>query len=168
MKTLLTFIFTISLLSYTSAQSVSGKLTLNGKTETKLELKTNAVVQLFKEFKTGKYQLKFNFESKGIPKNINKETIVLFQFKTEIYKDGKLVKNLTRKQPIPYFPGEMFLPAEAFDFIGLLMVTAWDDMDKKPKYFGIMPKGYYKVKLYVNPIGFKGEIAPIEFGFITS
>jgi hypothetical protein len=147
------------------AQSVSGSLSLNGKSKTEIKLESNSVVQLFKEFKTGKYQLKFNFKADGVPENIYKETIVLFEFRTEIYKDGKLVKNLVRKQPIPYFPGDMDLPAEAFDFIGLFTVTSWDDMERNPEMLGVIPEGNYSVKLYANPVGLKGEIKPLNFNF---
>lgn len=148
-----------------NAQNLEGELTINGKSNTEINLETNSAVQLFKAFKTGKYQLQFNFDANDIPKNIYGETIVLFEFKTEIYKDGKLVKNLSRKQPIPYFPGEMQLPAEAFDFAGLLVFQSWDDMKRKEGSFGVMPKGKYSVKLYATPKGFSGEIRPVEFEF---
>ena len=59
-----------------NAQNINGKLTLNDKSTTELQLKTNSAVQLFKDFKTGKYQLKFAFDSKGVSENIyNKEII---------------------------------------------------------------------------------------------
>ncbi|MFD2588895.1 hypothetical protein ACFSQJ_18360 [Croceitalea marina] len=153
-----------------TAQSVSGKLTLNEKSKTELKLETNSAVQLFKEFKTGKYQLKFSFDGKELPNNIYKEKIIFFEFITSIKKDGKLVKNVIRKQPIPYFPGEMFLPAEAFDFIGVLagadeeasatVVPALNEL------LGTMPKGNYTVELSVKPLGVKGEIKPVEFSFL--
>ncbi len=111
---LLSTVFTIH------AQTIKGKLTLNGKPKSELNLETNSAVQLFKEFKTGKYQLKFSFDGKDLPTNIYKEQIVFFEFKTEVFRDGKLVKNIIRKQPIPYFPGEMNIPAEAFDFVSIL------------------------------------------------
>lgn len=170
MKLLLSTIFSLTLFVSLQAQSVQGKLTLNGKSETKLDLKTNSAVQLFKEFKTGKYRLKFNFKSKDIPQNIHKETIVFFEFVTIIKKDGELVKNVVRKQPIPYFPGDMDLPAEAFDFISSLAFN--DDEAQatviKKGLYGIMDKGSYTVQLIVKPVQFNGEVAPLEFSFTVS
>jgi len=158
-NSILILVLIVSVLSV-NAQSVKGALTLNGKSETKLKLESNSAVQLFKEFKTGKYQLKFTFDSREIPKNEYKETIVFFEFITSIKKDGKLVKNVIRKQPIPYFPGEMFIPAEAFDFIGVLA-----SMYKQRGQGGIMPKGEYLVQLVVKPIDYKGEVRPLAFSF---
>jgi len=50
-----------------NAQSLKGKLSVNGESQVKLKLETNSAVQLFKEFKIGKHHLKFNFETDGIP-----------------------------------------------------------------------------------------------------
>lgn len=167
MKTLFTFILTFCLCSLINAQNVKGKLTLNGKSQTKLELTSNSAVALFKEFKQGKYKLQFFFEAKDIPKNMYKETIIFFDFITVIKKNGKLVKNIQRKQPIPYFAGEMFIPAEAFDFIGALATLNEEEQATliKKGYQGTMPKGKYSVQLNIKPVGFKGETASLEFGF---
>lgn len=151
-----------------NAQQIEGKLSLNGKSKTEIKLETNSAVQLFKEFKTGKYNLKFNYNSKEVPPNIYKESVVFFEFITVVKKDGELVKNIVRKQPIPYFPGDMDLPAEAFDFIGVL---AFLDGKKaqtnylEKGYQGTLPAGEYNVQLMIRPIGVKGEIAPVEFNF---
>lgn len=161
MKILKTLLLITVFTTFCNAQNVKGQLTLNGKSETKLELKTMSAVQLFKEFKTGKYKLKFNFDTKEVPQNIYKETIVFFDFTTIIKKDGKLVKNVVRKQPIPYFPGDMNIPAEAFDFIGVLA-----SISKEKGNQGIMPEGKYSIQLQVKPVGFKGEFKPLEFSFI--
>ena len=169
MKKLITIVLLSTILSM-HAQSVEGKITLNGKSKTELKLENNSAVQLFKEFKTGKYQLRFSFDGKGLPTNIYKETIVFFEFITTVKRDGKLVKNVVRKQPIPYFPGEMFLPAEAFDFIGTLVNVDEDeepaDQMLKKGFQGTIPEGNYTVQLIVKPVGFKGEIKPLEFSFI--
>ncbi|WP_405607700.1 hypothetical protein [Polaribacter sp. Asnod1-A03] len=168
MKKLVIIIFTIGFCAFTNAQTIQGTLTLNGKSKTELNLKTNSAVQLFKDFKTEKYKLKFNFKSKEISKNIYGETVIFFDFITVVKKDGIIVKNLQRKQPIPYFPGEMFLPAEAFDFISVLA-----SLDKERHattiekgYQGTMPEGKYIMQLFAKPVGFKGEIKPLEFSFM--
>ncbi|MGD1947253.1 MAG: hypothetical protein ACFB0A_13560 [Croceivirga sp.] len=150
-----------------NAQSIEGKLTLNGKTKTSLELKSNSAVNLFKEFKTGKYQLKFNFKGKELVKNVYKEEIVFFNFKTVVKRDGKLVKNVIRKQPIPYFPGDMGIPAEAFDFIGLLAVDPEEEEVQmlKEGTIGLMFPGEYSIELYAEPVCTKGKINPVIFSF---
>ncbi|WP_282043834.1 hypothetical protein [Winogradskyella flava] len=163
MKILKTLLLLIVFSSFCNAQSVSGKLTLNGKSETELKLESNSAVQLFKEFKTGKYQLKFGFKGKEIPTNIYKEKIVFFEFITTIKKDGELVKNVVRKQPIPYFPGEMFIPAEAFDFIAILA-----SISKEKGNQGVMPSGKYSIRLTLKSVDFKGAVEPVEFSFSTN
>lgn len=169
MKNSILLLFVFSMLTI-NAQNVEGKLSLNGKSKTELKLETNSVVQLFKEFKTGKYQIKFNYKASKVPQNIYKETIVFFNFITTIKKDGEVVKNVSRKQPIPFFPGDMNIPAEAFDFIGELANSLEDeepaDQMIKKGFQGTMPEGSYTVQLMVKPVGFKGGIAPLEFSFI--
>ncbi|MGC6431975.1 MAG: hypothetical protein ACON5F_13095 [Jejuia sp.] len=158
----LILIFTISL---TFAQEVKGALTLNGKSKSELKLETNSAVQLFKDFKTGKYKLKFSFDGDKLPTNVYKEDIVFFEFMTSVKKDGKLVKNVIRKQPIPYFPGDMGIPAEAFDFVGLLASNPMEDEDPADQMIGTIPEGSYEVQLSVKPVGFKGNVNPVSFYF---
>lgn len=150
------------------AQSVEGQLTLNGKTKTELKLESNSAVQLFKEFKTGKYQLKFNFKGKDLAKNVYKEEIVFFNFKTIVKRDGKLMKNVVRKVPLAYFPGDMGIPAEAFDFVGLLASDPEEEEIQmlKDGTIGLMFPGEYSIELHAEPLGAKGEITPVIFNFI--
>lgn len=157
----ITLLIAFSLIS--NAQSVKGKLTLNGKYNSELKLESNSAVQLFKEFKTGKYKLGFSFDADGVEPNIYKETIVFFEFITKIKKDGKLVKNVIRKQPIPYFPGDMDLPAEAFDFIGLMADNSTNK--EQMNMAGTIPEGNYTIELSVKPVDYKGKIKPVEFSF---
>lgn len=150
-----------------NAQSVEGQLNLNGKSKMNLELKSNSAVQLFKDFKTGKYKLGFSFKGKELVKNLNKEEVVFFEFITVVKKDGKLVKNVVRKQPIPYFPGDMNLPAEAFDFIGILANLK----NENPKALmekgttGLMEAGNYSFELYAKPVGVGGKVNPVLIQF---
>lgn len=167
MNTFKTIFVLLSCVIIGNAQSVEGELTLNGKTKIELKLESNSAVQLFKEFKTGKYQLKFNFSGRDLVKNVYKEEIVFFNFKTVVRKDGKLVKNVVRKVPLAYFPGDMGIPAEAFDFVGLLAIDPEEEgvqMIKKGST-GLMPPGKYNVELYAEPVGTKGKVNPVVFSF---
>ena len=166
MKKYIALLVLISSLSL-QAQYVEGQITLNGKTNTELKLESNSAVQLFKEFKTGKYQLKFNFKGKELVKNVYKEEIVFFNFKTVVKRDGKLVKNVVRKVPLAYFPGDMGIPAEAFDFVGLLAVDPEEEEIQmlKEGTIGLMFPGEYSIELYAEPIGAKGSIKPVIFNF---
>jgi len=66
---------------------------------------------------------------------------------------------------MPYFPGEMRLPAEAFDFASLLVVTSWDDTERKPDLLGVMLEGEYAIKLSVKPVNAKGMAEPVTINF---
>jgi len=152
-----------------NAQRVSGRLTLNGKSETNINMETNSVVNLFKQFKEGKYRIGFNFKGDNLVKNLYKEEIVFFEFTTVVKKNGKTVSKITREQPMPYFPGEMRLPAEAFDFITGLAFAAEEEMQATviPKETtGILDEGNYTVELYANPKGVEGRVSPATFNFI--
>jgi hypothetical protein len=146
------------------AQTVKGRLTLNEKSRVDLVMETNSVTALFKEFKTKKYNLGFQFKAYDIPKNCYDETVVFFNFYTRVEKDGKLIKEIKREEPFPYFPGDMFLGPESFDFISIL--GALDGgAGNNHKILGIMPEGQYAIKLAVIPNGFKGNIIPLEIYF---
>jgi hypothetical protein len=146
------------------AQIVKGRLTLNEKSRVDLVLETNSVTTLFKEFKTKKYNLGFQFKAYDIPKNCYDETVVFFNFYTRVEKDGKLIKEIKREEPFPYFPGDMFLGPESFDFISIL--GALDGgAGNNHKILGTMPEGEYTIKLAVIPDGFKGNINPLEIYF---
>ncbi|MFP2997834.1 hypothetical protein ABN763_18115 [Spongiivirga sp. MCCC 1A20706] len=145
------------------AQEATGQLLINGKSKFEIQAETNSAVQLFKEFKTGKYQLGFNFKADDVKPNMYGETIIFFDFVTEVRKDGKLVERIVRSKPIPYFPGEMLVGAESFDFIGVL---AGIDSNEKPDFIGTMPAGKYQISLMAVPKGVSGEIEPLEVYFI--
>lgn len=152
---------------YAYSQTVEGQLTLNRKNQTKLELKSSSAVQLFKEFKTGKHKLGFSFKGSNLKQNANKEEVVFFEFITIVKKDNQLLKKHLRKQPIPYFPGEMNVPAEAFDFISFLANANQLEVSQlmKKDQIGLMSSGTYQVELIVKPVGVKGSIKPLIFEF---
>ncbi|NAS32715.1 hypothetical protein GTQ40_17170 [Flavobacteriaceae bacterium R38] len=148
----------------TRAQSVKGTLTLNNSNKIELSPENNSVVSLFRDFKMKKYAMQFHFKAYNVPKNIYGETVVLFNFITQIKKDGKLIKEIKREEPLPYFPGDMFLAPESFDFISILGSIDGNDT-RNSKYLGTLPAGEYTIVLDIVPLGFEGNINPLEIYF---
>ena len=167
MKTKFILIAALILTAFTAqikAQSVKGKLTLNEKSRVNLEMETNSVTSLFKDFKTRKYQLQFSFNAYAVKPNMYGEKVVFFDFVTQVKKNGKLIKEVRREQPFPYFPGDMFLGPESFDFISILSTVDGGDINN-PDNVGTIPEGEYAITLRVIPHGFKGNINPLEIYF---
>ncbi|CAL2091155.1 hypothetical protein [Tenacibaculum sp. 190524A05c] len=164
---LLVFLISIQL----KAQEINGGLLLNNNKEIMLSLESKSAVDLFKQFKVNTYKIGFNFKADGLKKNEEGEFVVFFDFMTVVKKDGRTIRKVRRHIPMPYFPGEMFLPAEAFDFIGVLSVTSWDDMEKRTfvpqQKSGILKSGKYEVQLSAIPRDVKGKIDPVTFGFVV-
>ncbi len=144
-----------------NAQKVEGKLTINGKSNSSLTLETNSAVQLFKEFKLQEYKLGFSFDANRVTPNIYNETVVYFEFITQVRKDGKLIKEVKRAQPFPYFPGDMYLAPESFDFIPILA-----SIDAEGELAGTLPQGKYNITLAVKPINAEGAIQKVGFDFV--
>lgn len=163
-KTIFLAVFVLGVQGIIQAQSVNGALTLNGKSKVQLELETNSVTALFKDFKAKKYEMHFQFEADEIPENSYGETLVFFDFITQVKKDGKIIKEVKREAPFNYFPGDMFLAPETFDFIPILSEIAGNDV-KNPKYSGILPEGKYSIILFIEPKGVMGTINPLEVYF---
>lgn len=150
-------------LSEIIAQSVDGRVTLSGfpSNGTLTEAK---VVDLFKSFKEGKYKINFSYKAD----NVNRRGVVLFDMKTTVKLDGKIILQSTRGG-WPWLPGDMFVPIEAFDLIpgiqkaGIMPIPklAPDQMDSP------LPKGKYEVTLEMVPSSeaVKGRIQPLTFSF---
>lgn len=137
------------------APQVEGKIQIDGKSTLTTELEAGNVVELFKKFKTGNYPIVFAFDGKDLPKDDQGRDVVLFEFKTEIYKEGKLI-GAVKRQPMPFFPGEMLEPVETFDIIHLLTYAQGNPLKKA--YPGQLEKGKYTIVLSANPMGAKGSI----------
>lgn len=137
------------------APQIEGKIQIDGKSTVTTELEAGNVVDLFKKFKTGNFPIIFAFDGKDLPKDDQGRGVVLFEFKTEIYKEGKLIGAVKRK-PMPFFPGEMLEPVETFDIIHLL--TYAQDNPLKKAYPGKLEKGKYTIVLSANPVGATGTI----------
>ncbi|GAB1858214.1 hypothetical protein MHTCC0001_30510 [Flavobacteriaceae bacterium MHTCC 0001] len=167
MRKILKIVTIILALGQSHAQSVKGGLTVNNSNTLEIDMETNSVVSLFKDFKTKKYKLGFSFKTYDVPKNSYGETIVFFDMITQVKKEGKLIKEIRREAPFPYFPGDMFLAPETFDFIPILSAIDGNNL-KTPKHYGTMPAGNYSLVLIIEPKGFEGEIHPLEILFKLS
>ncbi len=94
--------------------SISGKVSVSGFSKDGT-IKEQTPVELFKSFKENRYKIGFLFRANGL----DKEGIVLFDMKTTVKKNGKVIGSSTRPG-WPWLPGDMYVPVEAFDFIPML------------------------------------------------
>lgn len=95
------------------SQSMSGKLSVSGFSKDAV-IKEKSPVELFKSFKESKYKIDFSFKGQYPP-----QQPVLFDMLTTVKKNGKVIGS-SRRPGWPWLPGDMFVPAEAFDFIPIL------------------------------------------------
>lgn len=112
MKTITLTVFTLLFaVSLVSAQEFRGKLNIKGVSQSS-SIKYSEPVKLFKDFKDNKYQIVFTLDAKS-------DQIVLFDMVTTVSVNGKVISKSSRKN-WPWLPGDMYVPAEAFDFIPAL------------------------------------------------
>lgn len=112
MKTITLTVFTLLFaVSLVSAQEFRGKLNIKGVSQSS-SIKYSEPVKLFKDFKDNKYQIVFTLDAKS-------DQIVLFDMVTTVSVNGKVISKSSRKN-WPWLPGDLFVPAEAFDFIPAL------------------------------------------------
>lgn len=145
---------------FMAAQSVQGEIKMSEKSKSVTTLKSGNAVDLFKQFKEGKYGISFTFKGEDLPVDEEKRGIVLFSFVTEVFKDGKKAGSYKR-QPMPFFPGEMLEPVETFDVISAL--TYANGNPEKSKYPGHLETGKYVIVLKAIPVGAKGKIQEAQF-----
>lgn len=96
------------------SQSVSGKVAVTGFSKDGT-VKEQTPVELFKSFKENKYKIGFSYKADGI----ENKGLVLFDMKTTVKKNSKIIGSSNRPS-WPWLPGDMYVPAEAFDFIPML------------------------------------------------
>lgn len=108
------------------------------------------VLDLFAGFREGKHQIIFTLEGKT--------TEIVFE--TTVKKDGKVI-GTGKRQPMPYFPGDMYIAPEAFDFISLLPYSTTD------KDFGKLENGTYEIELNAKPAEGKAETQSVIFKFVV-
>lgn len=146
--------------SISFAQLVQGELKIKEQSKLELTVQSNKAVNLYADFRENKYQIQFAFTGNSIPVNSDKKVVVQFVFTTIVKKDGKVV-GTTKRNPIPFFPGDMFMPVETFDFISILSNLQNNSEDNISE----IPKGNYEILLEAKPINMKGEIASARLFF---
>ncbi len=140
--------------SISFAQLVQGELKVKEQSKLELTVSSNKAVNLYADFRENKYPIQFAFTGNYIPVNSDKKVVVQFVFTTTVKKDGKVI-GTTKRNPIPFFPGDMFMPVETFDFISILSNLQNNSEDNISEIL----KGNYEILLEAKPINMKGEIA---------
>lgn len=153
-KLLILLSLTLGFAWATLAQTVNGFIKVNGQSKTEIKLKSNNLVNLYAAFRENQYPILFNFKSSDIPLNADKKEVVMIQFSTTVKKDGKVLGTVKRN-PIPFFPGDMFMPVETFDFISIMANLQQNQLGKVSE----IPKGTYEVVLEAKADGVKGNIS---------
>lgn len=173
MKTLCIVISTLLLISIGSveAQKIEGKLTVSGlRSDTRI--KQTTAVDIYQAFRNGNYKINFSFKAD----NVGKRGLVLFDMKTTVKHNGKVISESTRSNwpwiPVPPrdAPIGVLVPIEAFDLIAALQAYTFEM--PTPKLYSKeidlpLPKGKYEVSLQM--VGMRPEralIPPAQFSFV--
>ena len=155
------FFVMVFLLNHPSvySQSISGKVSVTGFSADGT-IKEQTPVELFKSFKENKYKIGFSYKAEGI----ENKGLVLFDMKTTVKKNGKIIGTSSRPG-WPWLPGDMFVPAEAFDFIPMLQKDG-GRVTKNSKAGTLT--GSYEIILEMNISSgqeIKGKVAPVTILF---
>ncbi len=130
----------------TYAQEVEGAVRIDNPPEV---LESGSLLDLFAAFREGEHQIHLEFESDA--------PFVPVQFQTVVRKDGKTLGRATR-DPMPYFPGDMLMCPEAFDFVPIMRRYADSS--------GQLPAGKYAIVISVIVEGMENaQIEPAEMQF---
>ena len=156
---LILFAFGLFLLTQAHAQEVKGKLTVSGGSKKELSLKSSEAVDLYAALRDQAYPIHFVFDGNSLPKTESGNQVAIISFRTTLKRDGKVISKLERV-PMPFFPGDMFMPVETFDLISLLTTTT-GKADPTSK----MAPGSYEVLLEAGPVGAKGSISAASMVF---
>jgi hypothetical protein len=127
------------------AQEVRGAVQIDSPPE---ELESGSLLDLFAGFREGEHQIHLQFKSDA--------PFVPVQFQTVVRKDGKRLGRATR-DPMPYFPGDMLMGPEAWDFVPIL--------HRSTNREGRLPPGDYEVTLVAENVEGEAGIRPATFGF---
>lgn len=139
------------------AQSISGAIQIKEQSKIEIQAKSNKVVSIYAAFRENQYPILFSFKVSNSPYNSEKQQVVNIQFITTVKKDGKVIVSIPRK-PIPFFPGDMLMPVETFDFISILSSLQKNDLDKVSEII----TGNYEIILEAKALEVKGEISSLS------
>ncbi|MEO5910317.1 MAG: hypothetical protein ABIP95_05480 [Pelobium sp.] len=148
---------TLMLTADAKAQSILGSIKVKEQSKLEIIAENNNVINLYAAFRENKYPILFSFNASDIPLNSDKKEVVMIQFFTTLKKDGKVIGTIERS-PMPFFPGDMFMPVECFDFIPMLSNT----QDNKLGKISEIPKGTYQITLEAIGSGVKSAISPVN------
>jgi len=149
------FLICYGLTMQASAQLVQGTLKVKEQSKVELVVKNGNAVNLYADFRADKYPILFSFSCVDVPLNDEKKEVVQFVFTTTVKRDGKVV-GTAKRSPIPFFPGDMLMPTETFDFISVLSNL----QTNAPDHTSEIPKGSYEITIEANAVGVKGRIQP--------
>jgi hypothetical protein len=130
--------------------SIKGNIKVNGESKANIELKSQHPVDLYAAFRKEEHKINFSFEGTGLQTTADQQEYCLVQFTSIIFFNGKPIETVKRK-PFPFFPGDMLMPVETFDFIPSLQQLA-------NKNNGLLPKGNYEIRLQANSTDAKGIV----------
>lgn len=154
----------IGICSFTAlsfAQQINGKILLNKNSKNTIELGSPDAVELYAQLRANEMPVNFIFEGTQLPKTTSGKEVALIQFRTTIKYNGKEIASMKRS-PIPFFPGDMFMPVETFDIIPILVLNT-DKRTAQDK--SRLAPGKYEVILEAIPIDTKGAIKPATLVF---
>lgn len=114
------------------------------------ELESGSLLELFAGFREGEHQIHFEFESDA--------DIVPVRFQTLVRKDGETLGRSSR-DPMPYFPGDMLMCPETWEFIAMLSELTDEE--------GLLPPGEYVVVLFAEGVETEGTVEPAEIQFVV-
>jgi hypothetical protein len=145
-----------------NAQSSSGNLLINKSSRTKIE-NPISIVHHFGDFKTGKNKIVFNLETKGFPTTTDGKEVAIIVFETIVKSNGRVISQ-TKGKPLPFFPGEMGMPIEAFDIISPIFLHQYGlekSIKENPKLSPVVGKGTsYEVEIRAEVLNGTGKVDP--------
>jgi hypothetical protein len=162
MKLLLLIIATAFLSISAQGQQASGNLLVNGKSRWVSE-KQLSVVHHFADFKTGKHQILFNLKTSEYPKLSDGKEVALVAFEPIVKLKGREISR-SKSSPLPFFPGEMNIPVETFDFISPIFLHQnglGKKMRQSPELILKQPfSARYEIEIRVELLTGEGKIEP--------
>lgn len=153
------FLFILIFLAFFSkieAQEINGKILINQLETYHIEFEGQEVVKLYAQLRVKDFSINFQFEGNNMPLTNDGKQVSLIQFNTIVKFNGREIANFKRN-PMPFFPGSMFMPIETFELISLL--TLGNDRKGSIANQKLQP-GKYEVILEAKSLDATGNIKP--------